>query len=48
MKAEHTSEKEEMLAYMDEVEEEDELESSDAPVHPAPGTDVVVISDDKS
>ena len=47
MKAEHTSEKEEMLAYMDEVEEE-EQEPSYASVDPAPCTNNVDISDGKS
>ena len=37
-----------MFAYMDEVEqEEEEPEPSCVPVHPAPGTDVVDISNDE-
>ena len=41
MEAQQAAEEAEMLAYMDEVEqEEDEPEPSYAAVHPAPGTDV--------
>ena len=44
MKAQEAAEEAEMLAYMDEVEqEEDEPEPSYPPVQPAPGTVVVDI-----
>ncbi len=42
-----TPKEEEMLSYMDVVEEEEEPEPSYTPVHPTPGTDVVDISDDE-
>ena len=48
MEAQEVAEEAEMFAYMDEVErEEDEREPSYAPVHLAPGANVVDISDDQ-
>ena len=48
MGAQHNAEEDEMFAYMDEVEqEEDESEPSYPPVQPAPGTVVVDISDNE-
>ena len=48
METQETADEAVMLAYMDEVEqEEDEPEPSYPPVQPAPGTVVLYISDDK-
>ena len=48
MEAQRAVEEAEMLAYMDEVEqEEDEPEPSYPPVQPAPDTVVLYISDDE-
>ena len=48
MGAQHNAEEDEMFAYMDEVEQEEEEEGpSYALVHPTPGTDVADISDDE-
>ena len=46
MEAEHAPKEEEMLSYMDVVEEEEEEpEPSYTPIYPSPDTDVVDISD---